>query len=247
MLGDTLCRHGHWLFRWRGQAPFVLVPLVLLAIHDSAAAYQRLGAFADAAWELACVALAGLGVLLRAYIVGHAPRGTSGRNTSRQEAATLNVTGMYSVARHPLYLANFLIFLGLILFPSVVWFACAAIPLYWLYYERIMLAEEEFLAAEFGAAYRDYAARTPAVMPNFRLWTRPAMPFCLRTVLRREYSGLLLFFAGFAVMEMSEAFLLQRAYEAYLAPGAALAVGLALFLALRTLKRHTLLLRVEGR
>ncbi len=52
------------------------------------------------------------GLALRVIVVGHAPYGTSGRNTREQVADTLNTTGMYSIVRHPLYLANYLIILG---------------------------------------------------------------------------------------------------------------------------------------
>ena len=44
---------------------------------------------------------------------------------------------------------------------------------FWLYYERIMLAEEEFLRARYGKAFDDWAARTPAFLPNFRHWVPP--------------------------------------------------------------------------
>ncbi|MGB8874133.1 MAG: hypothetical protein WCC75_12145, partial [Desulfobaccales bacterium] len=44
---------------------------------------------------------------------GLPPRGTSGRNTQGQVAETLNTTGIYSLVRNPLYLGNFLIWLGL--------------------------------------------------------------------------------------------------------------------------------------
>ena len=53
--------------------------------------------------------------------MGFAPRGTSGRNTLGQVAEVLNTSGMYSVVRNPLYLGNFVIWLGLALFIKVWW------------------------------------------------------------------------------------------------------------------------------
>ena len=50
---------------------------------------------------------------MRFYTVGTTPKETSGRNTNQQVAAVLNSTGMYSMLRHPLYLGNYLIWVGL--------------------------------------------------------------------------------------------------------------------------------------
>ena len=71
---------------------------------------------------------------------------TSGRNTSEgQVADTINQTGMYSMVRHPLYVGNFIMWLGIALFTASIWFVLLFIAVYWLYYERIMYAEEQFM------------------------------------------------------------------------------------------------------
>ena len=50
--------------------------------------------------------------MIRIYTVGTTPAGTSGRNRDKQIAEKLNKTGVYSIIRHPLYLGNLLIWLG---------------------------------------------------------------------------------------------------------------------------------------
>ena len=121
------------------------------------------------------VALAGLGV--RAYVAGHVPQGTSGRNTRSQICEGLNTDGAYSMVRHPLYLGNFLIWLGVALVPRSAWLLLLVTAAFWIYYERIMYAEEEFLRNKFGERYLFWARTTPAFLPNPRLFRRPSLPF----------------------------------------------------------------------
>ncbi len=124
-----------------------------------------------------------------ALTVGRTPASTSGRNTRRQVAESLNTTGIYSTVRHPLYLGNFLMALGVVLFPMTWWLVVIYGLAFWLYYERIMLAEEAFLRSRFGTAFEEWARRTPAFVPRLRGYVAPDLPFSLRNVLRREYNG----------------------------------------------------------
>ena len=121
-----------------------------------------------------------------------------------------------------------------------------------LYYERIIWAEESFLRRKFGEAFTQWAEKTPAFLPDFRLWRRPDLPFSFRAVLRREYSGFYLIVVVMTLIELSGAVLGSgMSFAAWWARGYPWALGLAaatlIFLTLRTLKRHTSLLRVPGR
>lgn len=154
---------------------------------------------------------------------------------------------MYALVRHPLYLGNYLMWLGPALFPRS-WSVAAIVTLvFWLYYERIMLAEEEFLRRRFGEAYERWAAVTPAFIPALRRWQPPALPFSLRNVLRREYSGVFGVVATFTALEvLSDLFATGRLTLDRLWAGL-FGAALVLYLVLRTLKRSTTLLNVEGR
>ena len=123
-------------------------------------------------WQAMCWAVGLLGVVIRAKTIGHVPPGTSGRNTSEgQVAETLNTQGMYSLVRHPLYLGNYFMWMALVLATGRLDFALVVTLLYMMYYLRIAMAEEAFLAGKFGSTYSDWTATVPAFVPKF--WGSP--------------------------------------------------------------------------
>ena len=71
------------------------------------------------------------------------------------------------MVRHPLYLGNFFMWLGVAMLTENTWFSIAFVLFYAFYYERIMYAEESFLRAKFGKTYLDWAAQVPAFIPSF--------------------------------------------------------------------------------
>lgn len=239
-LYEEWLRRGQWLFERRGWLPLfgVAVLLGLICSVTATASREEL----SLGWSVACflVSLVGLGI--RAYTVGCAAPGTSGRNRGTQVAASLNTTGPYSVVRHPLYLGNFISWLGPVLFIRRPWPSLVFALVFWLYYERIMLAEEEFLRREFGPAFEEWAARTPAFLPDLRRWVPPATPLNLRVVLRREYSGLAQLVTIFAVLEAAEWRVATGRWWMEPFWRWTLGIGLAAALALRLLRKHTALL-----
>ena len=233
------------MFRYRSFLPLLLLPLVvagLLGFHYVGGSHlttELLQVFG------LLVALAGLGV--RAFTGGTVPAGTSGRNTALQVADALNTTGMYSVVRHPLYFGNYLMWLGVALAFLPWWMVLLVTCLFALYYERIMFAEEAFIRRKYGASFEDWAAVTPAFLPRWRQWRPPSLPFSWKSVLRREYAGFLgICFAFFVGDAAGDSVVEGRlSYDVYWA--ALLVFGLVAHVVLRTLRRHTKVLTVEGR
>jgi len=236
---------GNWLFRWRSFLPFVLVIPLLMALGQFV--QSKPDFWMREVWECFCLLVSLAGAAIRVGTVGFVPARTSGRPTVGQVAASLNTTGCYSIVRHPLYLANFLIWLGMVMFLMVWWFILLFVAMFWLYYERIMYAEEQFLRRQFGESFVAWASRTPAFVPNPFLWQKPSMPFSLKSVLRREYTTVLGLALGYPILDaIEDSCVLGRLYvEQY---GIVLAgVGTVAYLVLRTLKKKTRLLDAEGR
>ncbi len=246
-LREEIQKQGNWLFRHRSYIPLLFLPLLLLALKDSDVLERLFGDSVEDGWDLFCVVVSFAGLFIRALTIGYVPAGTSGRNTERQVADRLNTTGMYSVVRHPLYLGNFLIMLGIVMFTQVWWIVVVSILAFWLYYERIIFAEEEFLREKYGDAFLEWARRTPAFLPRLKGWKGPELPFSFRTVLRREYSGLLVITSSFTSLEVLEDMVAEGRVDVDGGWVAFFVAGLILYLTFRTLKKKTRLLHVEGR
>jgi protein-S-isoprenylcysteine O-methyltransferase Ste14 len=244
-LQKQLENSGAWLFRWRSYLPLVLIAVIIPAFKNFS--YPSDSHSYYLAWEMFCLSISLFGLFIRGYTIGHTPNGTSGRNTKRQVANTLNTTGIYSVTRNPLYLGNYFIILGVAMFVRVWWVSIIYTLIFWLYYERIIMAEEFFLKNKFGKKYEDYLSRKPAFIPNFKLWQANTLPFSLRNVLMREYSGFFGVIATFTIMDMAGDYIVERKFVFDSVWMTILISGLLVYITLRTLKKKTRLLHVEGR
>ena len=113
-LEQSLIKQGSFLFKYRGQFPILLFLLSIPFIYLSS-----FSAFNEKS-ILIFNSIAGfitvLGFLIRFYTIGTTPKITSGRNTKKQISYTLNTLGIYSIVRHPLYLGNYLIWLGIAIY-----------------------------------------------------------------------------------------------------------------------------------
>lgn len=234
---------GHWLFRWRSYLPLVMIGPLLLGIKDLESPGHS--EVVDHLWDMICMVIAFFGLGIRVFTVGYAPAGTSGRNTREQVAELLNTTGMYSIVRHPLYLGNFFIWLGVSLFTQSVWFTLLFVLIFWGYYEMIMFAEEAFLRKKFGVTYLNWAEKTPAFFPKPDNWRPPRLPFSFRTVLKREYSGFFGIVVSFSLLDIVSDRWSEGKWDFLWF--ILLVVGLTIYLAPMTLKKKTKILDVEGR
>jgi protein-S-isoprenylcysteine O-methyltransferase Ste14 len=237
-------KSGNWLFVRRSWLPVVLVVAGIIIMY----LVNRQAILFDMRDELIFLGVSLLGQLVRILTVGFAPKNTSGRNTEHgQVADELNVTGIYSVVRHPLYLGNFLMWLGPVLFLRSVWFIIIFCLVYWLYYERIMFAEEQFLRKKFGEAYDKWSEKVSAFFPYTFKFISPALPFSVRNVLQREYNSFINIFVIFIILDLfRNYFLTGRIYITemwmYLSISA-----LIIWLVIRTIHKQTKWLSVEGR
>lgn len=244
-LHEDFERTGNWLFRWRSYLPFLLFLLLIPAIPLIHRPYGR--ADLQNLWEFFCFAVSCSGLAIRCLVGGTVPQKTSGRNTVAQLAESLNTTGIYSIVRHPLYLGNYLMWLGIAMFCPVPWVAITFTLCFWLYYERIMFAEEEFLRRRFGTAFEEWSARTPAFFPRLSLWKPSDLSFSIPTMISKEYTGLFGIGIAFAAMDQFESYVNTRTFSlepTWIGIGAG---SLVIYLVARFMKKRTELLRVPGR
>ncbi len=235
---------GDWLFRWRSFLPLFTIGLFLIAMRHFS--YPQGEHSLDLLWESFSFAVSLFGLAIRIFTVGYAPKGTSGRTTSGPKASALNTAGMYSIVRHPLYLGNFFIWLGVLMCPRFLFFAVAGILLFSLYYGLIILAEEKVLYEKFGDTFVEWTYRTPPLFPKFRNWQKAALPFSLKTVLKREYSTFFAIITAFTCLEVGGDLFYSGRLQFDPVWVSMFLTGLCLYVILRTLKKRGLL-DVEGR
>jgi protein-S-isoprenylcysteine O-methyltransferase Ste14 len=246
-LREDLETQGGWLFKWRSYLPLVLIPLFLLALKDSELIERVFGDDIGDLWESIAVIISFLGLAIRCVTLGHVPRGTSGRNTHWQAAEVLNTTGMYSITRNPLYLGNLFIIFGVTLYIQVWWLALMVWIGFWLYYERIIFAEEEFLRRKFDSEFTAWAQKTPMLIPHFKNWRKPNLPFSVRTVLRREFSTYFAIVSVYFSIEIVGNLFTERRFFVRSSWLIFFFVSVAIYLTLLILKKKTKVLNLTGR
>ncbi len=238
-------RSGNTLFKHRGQIPIVLfilaIPFMFFTHYDQISESWGTGL------TVFSIFLSLVGFAIRGYAIGTTPKGTSGRNTQEQVAETLNNTGIYSLIRHPLYLGNYLMWIGIVVFTFNIYFVIIVSLLFWLYYERIMFAEERFLERKFGEKYLSWSIKVPAFIPNFKNYIKGAIPFSFKSVLRREYSGTLAMVVSFAFVDHLRYYFLTGSFDPWRVSSYIVIAMAVIAIFLRTLKHNTRFLNEEGR
>jgi protein-S-isoprenylcysteine O-methyltransferase Ste14 len=236
-LVDQLVRDGDCLFRWRSYFPLVFVPIVMAGVMTSAPPFST--GTGERLWELGSVSVALAGLALRVWAVGSAPSGTSERSTVTPRASQLRTTGPYSLMRHPLYVANGLMAFGLSLFPGIWYLPIVLVLAALLYYERIAIREEAFLADRFGAEFGAWSARVPACRPSLATYRPSAIPYSWKRVFRHEFHGLLVIAAGALVFDTVQERARAGAWRVDGLWAWFFAAGAVLFLVFAALKRST--------
>jgi protein-S-isoprenylcysteine O-methyltransferase Ste14 len=180
-LGGVLFRNRSWI-----PIPFLAVPL--LAPGRMSVANWIVGTLLVAAGE--AVRLSGV-----------AAAGTVTRRRSR-DVQRLVTYGVFGWVRNPLYVGNFLIWMGFTVISGVYWFLPIAAVLFALEYTLIVRYEEGVLESIFGPEYLGYKSRTPRWLPRPPRGTdRESGPHRWREAVRSEtstflaYAGLVVAFA----------------------------------------------------
>lgn len=145
-------RVGALLFRYRGflPVPFLLIPLLVR------------GQQTVRGWLVGVLFIV-VGELVR--MAGVAAAGTVTRRRSR-DVQRLVTYGIFAWMRNPLYVGNFLIWIGFVIGSGVLWFLPVAVILFAVEYSLIVRYEEGVLESIFGEEYLEYRARTSRWLPR---------------------------------------------------------------------------------
>jgi len=243
----SLEKNGNKLFRYRGQIPLILFLLSIPAIYFTD--YDCF--FRNENYKYGLLIFSAIisfsGQVIRAIAIGTSNKHTSGRNTREQVAEALNTKGIYSTLRHPLYLGNYFMWIGIVIYVGNISFFMIVSLLFWVYYERIMFAEERFLERKFGQSYLDWSLKVPAFIPSFKNYEKTDIPFSMKTILRREYSGVTATIISFVFVDVLRNSFEMKAFvwkdsQTYVIIGA-----LLISLILRSLKHYTKILSEADR
>lgn len=239
---------GSRLFKYRGSIPIILlVTGIIIFVFSKMNSTGFENYISLQIYELLCLLISFIGLGIRIYTVAYTPENTSGRNTKIQKADVLNTTGIYSIVRHPLYVGNFFMWMGIAMLVQSLWYMFAFVLIYWIYYERIMFAEEQFLRRKFGEVYLVWSKKTPAFLPSIKNYSSPSISFSWKKALKKEKNG---FAAIFLVFFMFRAIgdyintggLVLNSWLAYTT-----AVTFILYFILKYLKRYTTMFDEENR
>lgn len=191
-----LVRCGDFLFRFRDAVfPAVMIPLLLLLPPRLPWVFfgEDLGTrlAADRVLDAVGVAVSLGGLGLRMIVIGtrYVKRGGKKRKVYADDLVT---TGTFAYCRNPLYVGNLMLMFGYVLVQHNPWLYLTVVPFFLFAYAAIVAAEERFLLAKFGDAFRAYCADVPRWFFNpFRLInTVRESDFGWRRVIVKEYPGM---------------------------------------------------------
>ena len=197
---------GYWLSKRKSWLPlFIVVPGIFLMYIGN-----RQAILFDMRDELIFLGVSLVGEVIRIWATGFASKNAIGQNgTPGQSPEVLDVTGINSIVRHPRYLGNFFIGLGPVLFLRSIWCIVGYGLLFWLFYERIMFAEEQVLRRKFGEAYDKWSQKTGSFVPYSLKVIRSKQAFSLRNVISSENNNIFRIFTLFTLLDFFRNYFLR--------------------------------------
>lgn len=196
---------GALLFRLRSFAPLPIIWLAVRLSWDSHVHSGAGGPRVDGALNVIGVACCVIGAMVRFVTIGMVPAGTSSQSR-RMAARQLNTTGPYAVVRHPLYLGNLLITVGLLCVAHEPWAWGLGLGYWALSHGLIILAEERLLRETFGARFEAWAREVPALVPRLSRLREVRGPFAWKRAIQREINPLVGWGLGVTLLLVWERF-----------------------------------------
>jgi protein-S-isoprenylcysteine O-methyltransferase Ste14 len=135
---------GEWAIKQRSWLP---VPIALMLL------LLRIGQVEGDIPVRAGIALVGFGEFLRLWTVRHI--GVISRTRSARWGP-LVISGPYRLVRNPIYVGNWFIWTGFVVWSGLLWMLPIAWLIFGLQYAAIVRWEEQRLLAHFGPPYAEY-------------------------------------------------------------------------------------------
>lgn len=193
---------GNFFFRWRDTAFSIIFLLAFYLVR-----FPELGV-GDRNFEILITVMgflvAMLGQALRIITIGYAYIKRGGLN-KKIFADKLVVQGLFNHTRNPLYAGNILIMVGGILVINTLWYYAIVLPLFYIIYIGITLAEEKYLKQKFGQDYLDYMSRVNRFWPHrFAEWKKSVegMDFTWKRTIKKEHNTTFILFVALIVFSV---------------------------------------------
>ncbi len=202
MLVNYLESQGNAYYRYRNTFPVLyLIVGVFVWQWSQPFIVQNRHAKAEIIYEAGCLALSLFGLAIR-FLTRAFDQAEYKKGKNKQPFAEfLNTKGMYSIVRHPIYFADFFIYLGLVLYVQNLKFITCYFLLFTVFFERIIAAEESYLKQKFGKPFLDWAAKTPIFFPDISLLQTKGTTFSWTRALKKETPTLLKVMLLFYLLE----------------------------------------------
>ena len=181
---------GNFFFRTRNLL-FPAMFLLLFVVSEPNSLLPE--SLPENALDLAGVLLVVLGQSFRLLVIGYAYIKRGGKE-GKVFADKLVIRGFYAHTRNPMYLGNAAIVLGLCLVYQSFWAYALVLPFFLFAYYAIVVAEETYLSARFGAEYDRYVQTVNRFIPDFRGLRASLVEFRYdwRRALRKDYGNVTL-------------------------------------------------------
>jgi protein-S-isoprenylcysteine O-methyltransferase Ste14 len=185
----------------RGYHQYLSYPMIILPLLLFSPTFPKSDHMLDEFFDIFGVAVALAGEAIRIWT-----RGTN------RKAPGVRSFGPYRFIRHPLYLGNFLIAVGLLIVFNAPQAYLIVLPFLAFVYSTVAEEKDDRLEKKWGTAYATYRARVPAFVPRFGrvLKEEQSSSFELRQGLHKE---------GKAVCGILAVALALEAYEDFLILG----------------------------
>jgi len=192
-IGNFFFRYRNWLFIFLYLLLFVPSPGLFTESAFGSSYYLWpivIGLFITITGQAIRGATIGLAYIIRGGKDGHV------------YAEELVTTGIFSHCRNPLYVGNILMLFGVGVLSNSLLYVLVIMPLFFVIYQAIVLAEENFLRGKFGQAFNNYCARVNRWIPDPRGLSKTfsSMEFRWKRWVLKEYNTQYVWLTGITLI-----------------------------------------------